>query len=183
MMSHLLLSNVPIDIASLDLYLRALIIEAVIGRYNSSNSTNDEYLERIKVLEEIQHPKYNRRALNYDLMLLKLEHAPRKQQNNRFMRLNSGQTTTIESRIDGDDDVGQEVVLRAIGWGDTRARNGRPSEVLQDADLNFIPNAECAQAREGSLSYNGRISEDMMCTFGDNIDTCYGTWTTYCGSC
>lgn len=69
-------------------------------------------------------------------------------------------------------------VLLALGWGHTKSSRvgiGQPSDNLQKAGLGFVPNQECSQAQEGIfLTYNGRIFEDMMCTFAPNRDSCYG---------
>jgi hypothetical protein len=157
-------------------FLRSLIVEAVLGRYNSSIYTNDPNLERIKVLQEIQHPQYDSRTKTHDMMLLKLEHAPHRKRNKRYVRLNSDMSILTEN----DREItGRQAPkgLRTIGWGHTEARNGEPSELLQQAKLNFVPNGECSEADDGSLSYSGRIFEDMMCTFAHNTDSCYGEWT------
>jgi Trypsin len=165
----------------------------VIGRYNTSQFTYgyyDAHPERIKILEEIQHPNYNGATFSYDMMLLRLDHAPAEASNHRYVRLDDGRGGSIESRIQSNvvadlpNDGGGVVVpaaaegermVRVMGWGHTQPFNGEPSEALQKADLNFVPNEVCSRAEESSVSYNGRIFEEMMCTFGSNTDPCFGT--------
>jgi Trypsin len=69
-------------------------------------------------------------------------------------------------------------VLLALGWGHTqysRVGIGHPSDYLQQAGLGLVPNQECSQAQEGLwLTYNDRISEEMLCTFAASRDACYG---------
>jgi len=178
----------------------SLVIDAVIGRYHSSKASSSSFtedtngIERIRIVEEIQHPKYQSGTLEYDFMLLKLEHAPTSR-DIPFMRLN-GDHNMISSRIAGtalpsvrfeqdgtmtmeyNDMDRNEDTLVALGWGHTSERavvdNLQLADVLQEALLGYVPNEECEKAQENFLSYQGRITEDMMCTFGTHRDTCFG---------
>jgi hypothetical protein len=151
--------------------IRPLVIDAVLGRYNSSIYTNDTKLERIRILQEIQHPQYNSRTWTFDMMLLQLEHAPKWKQNRQYIRLNDDPSFMTGNNITGRQEPES---LRAIGWGDTQPRFGEPSEILQQAELNFVPNVQCSEAKDISLSYEGKITDDMLCTFSENVDSCYG---------
>lgn len=107
------------------------------------------------------------------MMLLQLEHAPKRDQNQRYVRLNNDKSFMTGSDITGRQEPESVLVL---GWGHTEPQFGEPSEILQQAELNFVPNFECSQAADGALSYNGRITDDMLCTFAENKDSCYGKW-------
>ena len=66
--------------------------------------------------------------------------------------------------------------FKALGWGHTTDGDlGKPSEVLQEVMVNYVANKECETAKENNLvSYQGRITDDMMCTFASDRDTCHG---------
>jgi secreted trypsin-like serine protease len=66
--------------------------------------------------------------------------------------------------------------LTALGWGVIEAGwdGTTVSDVLQEAtDLEYIPFEECRSIKKGGESY-GDLTEDMMCTFADGQDLCFG---------
>jgi hypothetical protein len=202
----------------------SLVIDAVIGRYNSSkvssitpsfftttngdeinNQENTDY-ERIPVVQEIQHPKYSRGTLRYDMMLLRLEHPPTIYTDNNdipFMRLDNdtsflnslNETTSLptprlpvgftlypddpsSSPPDNNMTINQETLV-VVGWGNTQSRIAGPpvtAEVLQQAKLGIVPNDECEKAQENFVSYRGRIYDEMLCTYASNRDSCNGKY-------
>mmetsp|Transcript_33047 Transcript_33047/g.80325 ORF Transcript_33047/g.80325 Transcript_33047/m.80325 type:complete len:572 (+) Transcript_33047:544-2259(+) len=169
---------------------------ATAAEFNSTES--GRIYERVRVKQEIQHPEYNRNSLRYDAMLVILDHPPKFLENATnftFMKLHhmnddgsgtgrsgtsmgdvrdmiEGRTTTPSalstSRPEHDDE------LVALGWGHTVTSRGPRASFLQQTQLGYVPNDICLQSRENSISYQGRIHEDMMCTFAPGRDTCNG---------
>ena len=161
--------------------------------------------ERIPVIQEIQHPQYSRGMLRYDMMLLRLEHPPTIYADSNgipFMRLDNdmsflnsiNETTPLPTprlpagfTLHSDDpssppeenmNMNQDTVV-AVGWGNTAITGCRATdiaEVLQQAKLGIVPNDECEKAQENFLSYQGRIYDEMLCTYASNRDSCYGTY-------
>jgi Trypsin len=167
------------------------------GEWQQQQSTTEATnYERIKVKKEILHPMYNRNSLRYDMMLVVLEHPPEflSDPNNtfQFMRLHQGSsevgdmidgtitttttsTTTATQRIgDGSDTIFDDELI-ALGWGNTIPGRGPRADFLQEVGLGYVPNDICELSRENTVSYAGRIHEDMMCTFGVGRDSCNGT--------
>ncbi|KAL3763296.1 hypothetical protein ACHAWU_008999 [Discostella pseudostelligera] len=63
-----------------------------------------------------------------------------------------------------------------MGWGDTdaaRSIQNMPDE-LMIVELEVISNADCEKAESGTDSYNGYISDDMLCTEHEGQDACQG---------
>lgn len=69
-----------------------------------------------------------------------------------------------------------DLQLKALGWGHTaNGELGTPSEILQEVDLNYVLNDDCKDASEDvRVSYENRITDDMMCTWHSDRDTCNG---------
>ena len=127
---------------------------------------------RSYIVFEMQHPKYNPvpgtvDGQGNDLMLVKLrkpsyQHMP--------VRLNFD--ASLPSRA-GDP-------LTAIGWGvvdlfwDGRRWSPRFSSVLQEAEVDYVPNSLCEQSRGYGHSYFGVIDNTMMCAAADGKDSCQG---------
>ena len=155
--------------------------------------------ERVRIKQEIQHPEYNRNSLRYDAMLVVLEHPPKFLENATdftFMKLHhmggggsdendrsgipmgdvrdmiQGRTTTPSALGTSTPEHDEELI--ALGWGHTVASRGPRATFLQQTKLGYVPNDICLQSRENSISYQGRIHEDMMCTFAPGRDTCNG---------
>lgn len=66
--------------------------------------------------------------------------------------------------------------FKALGWGHTTRPHedihSQSSDILREANLNYVTNQDCDRQRESfSLSYEGRISDDMMCTWHSQQDT------------
>ncbi|RJF88133.1 hypothetical protein D3874_14820 [Oleomonas cavernae] len=59
-------------------------------------------------------------------------------------------------------------IIRAVGWGITD--DGQASQDLLYADIEVQPLSTCANL-EG---YKGKISINMVCAGGDDVDTCNG---------
>jgi trypsin len=64
--------------------------------------------------------------------------------------------------------VGESV--RVMGWGDMTVSDFTEviSDVLMSADLHVMSNQDC------NISYNGEISDNMMCATDKGQDSCHG---------
>jgi secreted trypsin-like serine protease len=63
-----------------------------------------------------------------------------------------------------------------MGWGDTdptKSIQNMPDE-LMIVELEVISNADCEKAESGTDSYDGYISDDMLCTEYEGQDACQG---------
>ena len=70
------------------------------------------------------------------------------------------------------------LLLTVIGWGVTDPDDSRSvSPLLQQATVEYVDNAECVNiSRTGGpgLHYDGRVTDDMMCTLDDGRGSCQG---------
>lgn len=137
--------------------------DVVINRHDLGTNTGD----RIKMVKEIPHPKYNDRTTNYDFNLVFLDRPTN--QNVALVNLNDNKNSPS---------VNEEVWV--MGWGDTVADDyvQRLSDKLMDVSVNVISNGDC-DASEGSIngwndSYKGQISDQMLCARDNNEDACQG---------
>ncbi|EED90735.1 trypsin-like serine protease, partial [Thalassiosira pseudonana CCMP1335] len=130
--------------------------DVVINRHDLGTNTGD----RIKMVKEIPHPKYNDRTTNYDFNLVFLDRPTN--QNVALVNLNDNKNSPS---------VNEEVWV--MGWGDTVADDyvQRLSDKLMDVSVNVISNGDC-DASEGSI--NGQISDQMLCARDNNEDACQG---------
>ncbi|KAL7476508.1 hypothetical protein ACHAW6_002367 [Cyclotella cf. meneghiniana] len=136
---------------------------AIIGRHDLDTNEGDE----VEIKEEIVHPEYDASITDNDFMLLILERP----------------TTAKVSMVQLNNDplvpeVGSEVIV--MGWGDTTADDLTmdTSSVLMEVSVNVISNKKC-QASKGkhngySDSYDGWITEHMLCAVDENEDSCQG---------
>ena len=136
---------------------RGLLYYALIGRYNADDR-QEEY-EAIPIAAEIVHPQYNRPTVEYDFMLLELEYPASKILT--YAKLNSNFSLPV-----------YPMNLTAVGWGVTD--QGEASNSLQKVLLNYVPNEECSQVKNGGDDYGDQIKDDMLCTWTEGKDHCFG---------
>ena len=147
----------------------------LLGRHDVNDSDGEEILVR----EVVLHPEYSidARKADNDFMLVFLEGTPTTD-NIITVKLNSDPTVPS---------VGQDMTV--MGWGDTDPRPDHPdtsvaefqtaSDVLMNVDVNAISNEECEKS-EGVAdfgeydTYNGRITDSMLCARGAGKDSCQG---------
>jgi len=124
-----------------------------IGRWDISDNSED--YEDIAVDEEFEHPNYNSRTLDNDFMLLKLE------QPSQYPPV---------SIDDGSENLPAGTDVWVMGWGNTRDSffNGRPSDILLEAEVDVVSNAQC------NSDYNGDITDKMICAARPGKDACQG---------
>jgi trypsin len=136
---------------------------AVIGRHNL-NSNNGE---SIPIKRETSHAEYNATTLDSDLMLVLLERpttmdVPLVKLNADKNRPSAGESVTV------------------MGWGDITADDFsfEASDVLMSVDINAISNQDCNNssgiAYGEEYSYNGLITDNMICAKDEGQDSCIG---------
>ena len=137
-------------------------ITAVIGRHDlAATSTGEE----IPVASTLQHPEYNSDEFGNDIMLVFLQEPI--QQDIDFVRVNG------DSASPG---VGSPVTV--AGWGLTDENSFYLPDLLMAVEVNSISNEECA-ASEGTVdgflaSYEGEITDGMLCAADEGEDSCQG---------
>ena len=125
--------------------------------------------EEIAVRELVPHPDYGvDTPEDNDFMLVFLENASAA---NEIITVKLNSNPLFPS-------VGQDVTV--MGWGDTNIDLSTQefSEVLMNVEVNIISNEEC-EASEGTIgqatyTYNGQITENMMCAKASGKDSCQG---------
>jgi hypothetical protein len=100
------------------------------------------------------------------MMLLRLEYPVKGLVH--FQRLNSDPNIPVAAGGGG-----VPLAVTAVGWGYTR-NGGTASAILQQVTLGYVPNDECNAKEDEGDSYQGEISDNMLCTFAVGKDTCYG---------
>lgn len=137
-----------------------------IGRHNVKNP--DEIFERYNVEKFITHPNYVDKnkpgvAFDNDFMIIKLygwsQISPTVLNDKTYVPQNNQQ-------------------VYVMGWGVADNVNKLPSDVLKQVSVNALSNAEC-KSRSGLLgsqlvSFNGRITNNMLCAQALNADACQG---------
>jgi hypothetical protein len=136
---------------------------ALIGEYDTRDL---EAYQLIPILQELPHPQYVQATSEFDMMLLRLEYPVKGLV--QFQRLNSDPNIPVAAAGGGN-----PLAVTAVGWGYTR-NGGTPSVILQQVTLDYVPNDECDAKENKGMSYQGEISDDMLCTFAVGKDTCYG---------
>lgn len=119
--------------------------------------------EEIAVKLEVAHPNYDYDLDKNDIGLIFLQ-----------------KSVTIDVPLLKLNDVSSLPVpgstVYVMGWGDTDAAKSiqnLPDELLI-VELEVISNADCEKAESGTDSYNGYISDDMLCTEHEGQDACQG---------
>lgn len=122
----------------------------IIGRVNLG-STKEVY-ETIPIDYEIDHPNYNTRTNEHDIMLIRLIRDSKK---------------TPVRHDDGSLSLATGSELTVMGWGAT-CYNGPQSSRLLEANVGFVSRTKC------NMQYSGAITSDMLCAAGDGKDACQG---------
>jgi len=124
-----------------------------IGRYDVSDST--ETYERIEVAFGMNHPNYDGRTMENDLMLLRLKEP------------SSYDTVTLD---DGSASLSVGTDVTVMGWGAT-SEGGSGSDVLLEVEVDVISETDC---NDGN-SYDGDVIDAVMiCASRSGKDSCQG---------
>lgn len=145
----------------------------IVGRYYLDSNDG----EVININSTLPHPDYNDTMVENDIQLHFLER-PIYRDGVQFVTLNSDSSLPCD---------GANVTV--IGWGDTD--EGSPgtqeSNTQQEIEINIISNEECEKSEgnytaslfglfdfETHESYQGMISDGMLCASGAGKDSCQG---------
>ena len=132
-----------------------------IGRYDRTDSSAQ--YESFTITREIVHPQYQDDSFDYDKMLV----------------IFSGESAYSPIPINRDSTVpANGATVTVMGWGLTDgADDNSLSPVLKEASLNVLSNQVCAQSKSGEFwfdSYQGLITDDMLCATDEGEDSCQG---------
>jgi hypothetical protein len=166
------------------MYTRSILAHAVIGSLDLNatasqweqgvnfTNTNDTNVTVIKIQHQIIHPLWDDFLNRYDIMILVLETST--VPNQPFVRLNRNSSVPtarpLPSGSGGDDDDDQMLPLTAIGFG----MGSTDPFQLHNVTLGYVPNAQCVLATNGTLTYEGLIFDDSLCTLAVNRSVCSG---------
>ena len=64
--------------------------------------------------------------------------------------------------------------LMVLGWGVTNTDTGSLSNKLMEMDLIVITNEICDASSDGNFSYEGQITDSMLCAMNFGEDSCQG---------
>ena len=142
--------------------------KAVIGRHNLTTTQGWE----INVASSLAHPQYDIGVMsNNDFMLVFLEEPA--DPHVKLVKLNSEVSLP---------EVGSPVI--SAGWGVTNVTTQVTSNVLMSVEKNAISNEECEASKGDWIhwfwglmpdkSYEGLISDEMMCAKDEGEDSCQG---------
>lgn len=137
-------------------------ITVVVSRYDLSSSTGEE----LQVKEERVHPQYfDSVEYDNDFALLFLERATMSKVD--YITINHDRDQPKRFRS-----------VKVLGWGDTDVVAGSGSDVLNQVNLQVIPNSRCNKVEgywgDMHVSYQGYIADSMMCAALKNRDACQG---------
>jgi hypothetical protein len=135
------------------------------ARQSTEHVVVGESREEVHVVESTyMHDQYNATARTFDFHLLKLKSS----------------SDSIPIKLNFRDDVpgwkGQQITI--IGMGKLSFEGGELPSQLQQVNVDYVPNRECAYHVGLSVDYRDRIQENMICAEGgDHIDGYRG----FCG--
>lgn len=133
---------------------------AVLGRHDLRSSAG----QVIAMKKEIPHPNYRESNTDNDFMLVVLRNAASLNSDVGLVALNSDNS---------EPSVGDE--LTVMGWGDVDITSASElSDVLMGVGVNTISNRECESSSDGRDSYQGRVTENMVCARANRKDSCQG---------
>ena len=134
-------------------HCQAAFNSVAIGRHDLTMKMMD--YETFNVAEKVVHPKYTRKTLDYDYMMVRLD----------------GISSYTPVQLDNGDasisfEEGLDVVV--MGWG-TTSSGGTASKVLLEVEVDLYSQDSCQNAYPREL-----ISERMFCAARDGKDSCQG---------
>jgi len=116
---------------------------AKIGVYDRTDDTTAETME---ICDKVNHPSYGSKGKNDDIGLLRLC---------KSSELASKGTAVKTIQLNDDPNVpADDQILTVTGWGAT-SEYGYLSKILQQVNINYIPEADCAKVY--------KLSDSMMC--------------------
>jgi trypsin len=125
------------------------------GRYSVKLGATkwDSGGQEIDMQKEVPHPGYNDRTTDKDYMLVLLDKPATLNSDVKLVKLNSQNAKP-----------GAYDKVTVLGWGvTTPSGNGGVSDKLMTVDVNAISNNDCENHGSGQDSYDGQISDHMLC--------------------
>jgi trypsin len=140
---------------------------AQVGRWSLKDDL-DGYEEFQIEMPFRPHPLYNSgTSFSHDAMLLKLN----RQSTKNYIRINDNNDLPSRASSTVRDN------LTTMGFGYTKYGNTESKpEYLQEASLSYVPNHICERSKDPKAgdSYQGLISDDMLCASDNGEDACQG---------
>ncbi|XP_055336092.1 trypsin alpha-3-like [Paramacrobiotus metropolitanus] len=124
-----------------------------VGQHDSS--LLESHARNYKVLQVIEHPKFNPDTMANDVALLEVETIA-------FTEYVQPIGMTQASPVGGD-------ALTVSGWGHTTS-GGQASEVLLSVEVQAVDTKTC----NAPASYGGQVVSGMFCAAGNGKDSCQG---------
>lgn len=151
------------DVVLTAAHCRGYFDRALVGPYNRLDSTEDSE-EFSALYPEYVHPLYDQDLYPYDFMLVKLSGSSTKP----YIQLNDDPSLPTGN-------VDDELAVLGFGYTDFGDVTSE-AFILQYADLNYVTNDVCDKAKDPYVSetYQGLITDDMMCAADTGQDSCQG---------
>lgn len=130
--------------------------KAVVGRHDLDSNEG----QAISVAYSISHPDYDEATTNNDFMLIFLKEPA--DEDVPLVKINSDASSP-------DNDA----LVTVAGWG-TTSQGGSLSDVLLAVEKYAMTNEECSESTDGYRSYQGQISDRMLCASDYGEDSCQG---------
>ncbi|KAM9392981.1 granzyme A-like [Pholidichthys leucotaenia] len=139
------------------------ITEVLLGVHNIKQENDSRQVRKVK--ESIPHPCYDKDDKVNDLMLLKLDKQVKETKTVKYFKLDK----PIKEPAAGSS-------CQVAGWGWTKNKANKMSDVLMKASVTVIDRAKCNSPEYYNLK--PVITSSMICATGSNskktADTCYG---------
>ncbi|KAL3803201.1 hypothetical protein HJC23_003476 [Cyclotella cryptica] len=138
--------------------------DVVIGRYDLGSGEGDV----VPMQREVTHPEYNPSNTDNDFNLIFLD------------RPTTAAVAIVKLNKESFVPSAQDPVT-VMGWGDTAQSDfvQELSDILRSVQVTVVSNDECAASRGwvgwfNYQSYEGSITQNMLCARGSNADSCQG---------
>lgn len=132
---------------------------ARVGRYDKTESIDET--ESFQVVDEIVHPQFDPSTFEWDFLILRLD----------------GTSSTTPIQLNTDSKIPRDgAMLTLAGFGDIDPSNDNEEfpDFLQSVALRSLSNSVCEQSTGPSYSYQGEITDEMLCARDDGKDSCQG---------
>ena len=119
-------------------------------RVGAYDNQEDGY--EVAIVDSVVHPNYSDDRYDHDVMLFLIE----EETPHPYIKPRKEEVT--------------EGMLTVLGFGSTQQIGPHLSSTLQEVELEYLDNARCDEGHGG----NGDITDDMMCAWERQKDSCIG---------